>query len=149
MTAVTITTQLSTFALIRDIILTSSSLTTKFTKNDFYEFEPNLKSPGVKLPHFVLRLPRTETDTLVIDQSTTIKEFTVDILLKMDYSARDKAVTYSNALIRAIESSESTFQSSGYYMPVIEVVKIDDEIEDQKQLIVGQFELKLTGNVLR
>lgn len=149
MTAVTIDSQLSTFTLVRDILLGSSVLSAKFSRNDFFEFEENLKAVNVRLPHFVIKLPSTNTDLLVINQGTTIKEFSVMILLKMDYSARSNFRTYANAVIRQVESSESTFEASGYYMPKIELSNASDEVEDEKQLIVGEFELRLIGNVLR
>jgi hypothetical protein len=149
MTAVTIDSQLNTFTLIRDILLGSTVLSAKFTRNDFFEFEENLKALNVRLPHFVIKVPVTNTDLLVINQGTTIKEFSVMILLKMDYSARSNFRTYANAVIRQIESSESLFEASGYYMPKVELSSVGDEVEDEKQLVVGQFELRLIGNVLR
>ena len=149
MTAVTITTQLSTFTIIRDILRGNSSIGAKFAKTDFYEFEEKLKAIKTRIPLFVIMIPSTETDLLVFDSSSTIKEFSVGILLKMDYSARDNFITYANAVIYEIEKSSTTFEASGYYFPKIELIKADAEVEDEKQLIVGEFELKLTGNVVR
>jgi len=51
LTAVTITTQLSTFNLIRNILRNNSTISTKFSVSDFFEFEENLKAVKTKIPH--------------------------------------------------------------------------------------------------
>jgi len=149
MTNITNTSQLNTFSLIRDILLTNTTISARFSKGDFYEYEPRLKNTGVRLPHIVIKFPETSTELISINNVMTEKTFEITILLKMDWEARSKAQDYSNAMMHAIELAESTFEASGYYNAKLELMTLDDEVEDMKTLVVGQFILKLEGSVLR
>ena len=150
MPSITNTTQFSTFALIRGILISNTTLKTKFNLNYVFEFEPKHKSINFcGFPYLVIQVPTTETDLLTFNHANTIKDFNVTILMVMDYEARDNVTNYCNALIKAIESKESSFQSVGYYNPKIELISAVPEIQDQKQLIVSEFRLELMGGVER
>lgn len=150
MTSITNTTQLSTFSLIRGLLISNTTLKTKFNMNNVFEFEPKHKSSNFYgFPYLVIQVPTTETDLLTFNHANTIKDFNVTILMVMDYEARAKVTEYCNAVIKSIESNESSFQSVGYYNPRIELISATPEIQDQKQLIVSEFRLELMGCVER
>lgn len=143
---VTSSTQLSTFSLIRNAIRSDSVLSARFKSSDFYEFEPKLKGSAT-LPLWVVKVPGTDTPTKTVDMKTHLKSFTVDIMLKMDWSAMDKVTDYCNRAVSAIEAYETTFNSSGYYNVSASVNSVEDEIEDQKQIIVALLSVTLSGAV--
>jgi len=147
MAAISSTTQLSVYSTIKSLLQTSSVLNTKFTSNDYYQFEPNAKSASFRgYPYIWINIPETETDLLVTDHSTNLKDFNIDIILRMEYEARDNYLTYANAIISTIESGESTLQSAGYYNVKIELIGTDDhQIIEQKQVIEGLFQLSVNG----
>lgn len=151
MVNVTNTTQLSTFSLVRDALLANSELAKTFSKQNIFQFEPKNKGMNaVGFPYIVITLPTTETDPLILDHSTTIKSITGTIILRVDYLKRDNVRTYCNNIIRAIESYEGTFNSSGYYTPLIELIDLDENIViNQKELVEGTFELSFQGAVTR
>ena len=149
--AITTTTQLSTYSIIKAILQTSSVLNTKFTSDSYYEYEPNHKSASFKgFPYILIRIPETSTELTVVDHTVTEKDFNIDIFLRVEYLARDNFKTYANAIIAVIEGAESTLQSSGYFNAKIDMVGVDDQqIIDQKELVEGTFQLSLHGQVNR
>lgn len=147
---ITNTTQLSTFSIIKGILKNNSTLSAKFKDSDYYEFEPNMKSMSSNdLPYIVIELPTTDTGIMTVDNSISFKELSIPLMLVVDYDARSKFTEYANAIIKQIESSESTFEASGYYGIRIDLVDTSIEIVDQKQIIVGEFEITSIGSVRR
>lgn len=153
MAEVTSTIQLSTFSVIKSVLRTNSTINTKFTTNDYYEFEPNTKAVSFNgYPYFLIRVPTTDTNLLVLNNSTTIKDFSVQILMRMDYEARANFTKYAGAVISTIESSSaaSTFEANGYYNTKIELLSVSDKtIIDEKQIVEADFLLTFHGNVNR
>jgi hypothetical protein len=143
---VTSTTQLNLFSVVRSAIRTDTELAGRFPPNHFYEFEPKLKG-GASLPLWVVKTANTDLTGATVDNLTRMKSFSVVVLLKMDYLAHDKATNYLSRAVAAIEANESLFNASGYYYPQASVESVEDEIEDQKQIIVGIIRLELRGAV--
>ena len=151
MTSVTKTTQLSIFTIVRDLLRTNSSIAARFPQSSFYEYDPKLKSNAFRgFPYIVIRTPSTDTDLLTFNHTTTMKNFTIPIDLVVEYTARDKFKDYANAIISTIEGGETTMEASGYYNTKIEVSDVqDDAIIDSKEVILGTFDLEVTGAILR
>jgi len=147
---ITNTTQLSLFSLIKTALRGNTALLTKFNSNDYYRFEPSFKSFSFsQLPFIVIQTPTTDSEFLVLDHSNNLKDFNITIMLFVDFSARDNFDTYANAIVAEIESEESTFESSGYYHAEIDLVDVGtDDIQDKK-VVVGTFEMTLSGSVSR
>jgi len=151
MTAISTTAQLSAFTMVRNALQTNSVLNTKFDTADYYEFEPNHKSSDFRgFPYIIIRTPDTETDLLVLKHTTTLKNFNIPIILRLEYTARSKFKDYANAIIAELESSESYFELFGYYDTKIELVSTDDQqVIQEKQIVEGEFLLTFQGNVER
>ena len=145
------TTQLNTFEIVRDILLTNSTISAKFGLEDIYQYEPKHKSAEFRgFPYIVIKLPSTDTDPLTLSHGTTLKVFNGTILLRLEYLARDKFRDFANAIISTIEGAEETFRSSGYYTPLIELIDVDENtVIDSKELIEGTFELTNQAGVDR
>lgn len=147
---ITVTTQLDIFDIVRDILRNNSDIASRFSESQFYEFEPNPKSSDFKgYPIIIIEFPQTKTDLLTINHKTTFKEFTANLLLRMDYEARSKFGDYANLIISQIESSESSFETYGYFSPKIELTDTSMNVIDQKKVVEGTFSLQLTGVVNR
>ena len=141
--------QLDLFDLIKSVLKTSSALS-KLSDSDYYEYEPEFKDRGFNgLPLIVISVPDTDTLPTVLDRTNTIKEFTVDMMLKVDGSAQDKVRGYCNAIISSLESAQSTFEANGYYDLNIDLESSDKEFEKDKRIIVSLFTLTLRGQVQR
>lgn len=147
MVDVTNTTQLSTFSIIRDILLTNSTISSKFRKSDFHEFEPSLKEHGVNLPYIVINLPSADVD--ILTSKDNYKSFTVNIVLCVGWEARDKFTDYANALVYQLDNSKSTFKASGYYDPTITLIDSGVEERQSKKVVAGSFRLQMNGVVRR
>ncbi len=147
---VTNTTQVSLFSLIKTQLLANSTLNVKFRDSSYYRFEPSFKSYSFsQLPIIVIKTPVTDGEFLVLDHSTNLKDFVVDVLLLIDFTARDKFDTYANAIIRQLESAEATFETSGYYNLECDLVDVsEDDIQDRK-VVVGSFEVRFLGTESR
>tara|TARA_Y100000310_G_scaffold103241_1_gene101521 strand:+ start:16135 stop:16602 length:468 start_codon:yes stop_codon:yes gene_type:complete len=147
------TAQLSTFSMIKEVLKLNSTLNTKFTDAKYYEFEPNMKSLSFgSLPFIVINVPSTETDLLVVTNSTTIKDYTIVLELLISFDARSKFTEYSNAIIKQLEdlTSTTTFEASGFYNTEIDLVDTNvNEIIQEKPVIRGTFELKFDVNINR
>lgn len=142
-------TQLSTFDFLKGLFKANSTLSKVFRDKDYYQFEPNLKNTGTKLPHMIIKIPNTDTEAVNLDYTQTEKNFTVIILVKEDYSARDKVEAHNNAIIATIEGAQDTFETNSYFRVKIDLNDSDDEIEDSKQIILSQFTLTFTAPVGR
>ena len=149
--SVTNSTQLSTYSLIKTILLKDSTLKLKITSNRIYNFEPKLKTgAGQKIPYIVVNVPDQDNPTLVLNRQTKIKEFTVILELVMDYTAKDNVVDYCNRIIDIIETNYTDLNASGYYNMEIVLDDINDqEVKDSKELIRSTFSLTLTGAISR
>ena len=141
MTAITPTTQLSVFTLVRAAILANSTLAARFPSNDIYQFEPKHKSSSFRgFPYVLINIPESESTKLVFDNSTVPKEFNANIFLRIEYGDRNNFRAYANAMIKAMEDYESTFQSSGYYDVMIDMIDVDsNQIIEQKEIVEGVF----------
>jgi hypothetical protein len=150
MIGITKTKQLNTFDTIKSILSTSTVLKTKFKDSSFHEFEPSLKSLKISdIPFIVINLPDTDTDLLVLNNSTNLKKFSISIKLVIDYLARDKYKDYASAIISTLEGNTATLEKQGYYDLIIEHLGADIDLVDNKKVIAGEFELSLVGNVTR
>jgi len=78
------------------------------------------------------------------------KEFNANIFLRIEYGDRNNFRAYANAMIKAMEDYESTFQSSGYYDVMIDMIDVDsNQIIEQKEIVEGVFEIRWHGQVQR
>jgi hypothetical protein len=153
MTVTPTTTQLSTFSIIQNIINSGSVVGSKFNiaTGNIYQWDPKPKTLKMVFPYIVVRIPQpTNTDLLVMDHSSTLKEFTVEIFMVVEWMAKDNFINYANDLIRQIEINEQTLMDYGYNNAKIDVVNIDsDFIIAEKECVAGLFNLTLSGNVWR
>jgi hypothetical protein len=148
MVQVTNTTQLSTFSLIRGILLSNSTLSSKFKKSDFYEFDIKPKSSQFGgFPCIIIQVPDVDDMQEYLGNIVNKKEFEIEIVLLMDYLARSNYASYASALITALDSSESTLAASGYHFVRISGGKGSPIVMDSKELIEGRFILTLEGEV--
>lgn len=151
MTQITATTQLSLFSLIRSAIKANSTLAVKFSDKNIFQFEPKQKAlDAVGYPYIWINVPSTDSAKLVFNNSVVPKELDVDLYLRVEWMARDNFLNYANAIISALEAYESTFQSSGYYDVMCEMVDIDsNQVIDQKEIVEGVFRVRFHGQVAR
>jgi len=150
MVNITNTTQVSVFSITKGILQTNSVLNLKFRDSDYYRFEPRLKSlTSRNLPQIIIKTPTTDSEFLVLDHSDNSKDFNSTIILKMDSTAEDKFDTYVNAIIAEIESSESTYESSGYFNAAIDLDDTDKDLENDRSILVAIFSLTFDGTVSR
>ena len=150
MTQITNTSQLSTFSLIRTIILTNSTLSTKFNVNNILEFDPKLKSlnsPG--FPHIIVNVPDVDDTEGYLGDYLRRKEFDVEIILRMGYEAKDNYTSYASNLITVLDASNSTLNASGYHL-----IKVNSDGKPElitinsKECLEGTFSLMLEGEVV-
>lgn len=150
MVSVTNTAQLSMFSTIKTILLANATLSPKFKNEDFYEFEPDIKSINFKgFPYFVINVPSTKSEHMVFSHATTMKNFTSIITMVMEYEARDNFTPYCNAVLAAIEAAESTFQDLGYFNLLIDFESSDKDELHQKRVCTGIFTVSNDGLVAR
>jgi hypothetical protein len=93
----------------------------------------------------VVSVPAFTSDTLVMDNNTNLKEFTVNLMMVMHYEARGNWRTYANAIISTLESLQSQFDAIGYYELKIEAETPRAEEISQTQVITGDFKLIFKG----
>jgi len=148
MVQITANFQLSTFSMIRTILLSNSIIAAKFRKDSFYEFEPKHKSHSFnQFPYIVVMVPQVEDAEEYLGDIVSDKEFEIEIILRMDYLARDNFASYASSIVGELDNSQSDFQSGGYYMESIKFEGSESLVMDQKQLIEGRFSLILRGEV--
>jgi hypothetical protein len=143
--------QLSTFEIIRDILLQNAVLSAKFKKNSFHEFEPSLKDVSVNLPYFVIKIPSTNTDPLVLNRKNNLKMFNITLVIVLDFDARDKLVKYCQAAIAQLESESAriALQDAGYKRPTAELIDTGVDILNEKKCVSAELELTLEGQTER
>lgn len=150
MVDVTSTTQLSLFALVKAELLSNTTISGKFRDASFDRFEPSFKSFSFPtLPLIIIETPGTDSEFLVLDHSNNMKAFNANIILLIDFTARDKFDEYANAIIFQLESAEATFESSGYFNLEIDLVDAGEDIVQDRKIVRGTFELRLSGSVSR
>lgn len=151
MTQITSTTQLSLFSLIRSAIKANATLTVKFSDKNILQFEPKQKAlDSIGYPYIWVNIPSTESAKLVYDNSVVPKDIQVDMYLRIEWMARDNFLNYANALVAAIEAYESTFQASGYYDVMCDLLNVDsNQVIDQKEIIEGVYRITFHGQVGR
>ena len=148
MVRITNTTQLSTFSMVRNILLANTILAKKFQLKDFYEFEPKHKSTSFSgFPYIWIDVPDTNEADNFLGEIIENKEFDIKIILRMDYEARANFSSYASIIISELTKSDSTFQASGYALESVKKINSDSILMDQKQLVEGEFELILQGEV--
>ena len=144
-------TQFSQFNITKAILLTNTVISKSFDSDRILEFDPKHKSgnfPG--FPYIVINIPTTDTDSLTLSHETTLKAFDVQIILRLEYLARDKVRGFVNAIVSTIEGAEETYRTAGYYTPLIDVDDIDpNTVIDQKELVEVIFSLKSQAGVTR
>jgi len=145
---ITNTSQLNTFSTIRDIILTNTTISNKFSTKDFYEFEPKLKSHTFKgFPYIVINVPSHQDKRELVGNTIRSKSFEITIILVVDYVAREKVTSYVSNIISALESADDTFNDSGYNLVAVDNDTPEEELQDQKTVITTQINLFLEGEV--
>jgi hypothetical protein len=149
MVSITNTTQLSTFSLIRAAIIANSTLSAKFNATNIYQFEPKHKSSSFTgFPYILINIPSTnQQDEDYVGDRITRKDFEVEIILRMDYLARDNYPTYASALLYQLRHSRSTFEASGYNLISIDSEQPTVMATEQKEIIEGRFILTLSGEM--
>ena len=144
--------RLELFSKIKSAILNNDTLARRFHDDNFYEFEPALNSLTFKhIPYIVINIPLTDTnDSLqTLDHSIVGKDFTVTIMLVMDYEARDKFKDYANKLMKEIEAKEKDFKYDGFFDLEIDLVGAPVELLERKKVVSGEFRLTFNGAVDR
>jgi len=151
MTAITNTTVLSTFPLIRDAIKANTDLAAKFNDNNIFEFEPQHKSASFKsFPYFLVEIPVMDSVKEVLNDVYTIKNFDVRVVLRVDYNARSKFRGYCEDFHKAIEDYASTFEASGYYEVLADLIGTDsDTVINQKAIVEAEWVVSFRGQVIR
>ena len=151
MVAITQTTQLSIFSLIKSALLNNSTLSTKFNSTNIIQYEPKHKSSNfIGFPYIWVNVPTTDDTILVLGDDLRLKDLSIELYLRMEYLAKDNYLNYANSIIRAIESYKSNFKSSGYHRVGIELINTDpNQVIQQKEIIEGIFNLTADGSVVR
>lgn len=150
MAQITNTIQLSLFTLLKTVIKANSTLSVKFNDKNIVQYEVKHKSANFfGFPYIFIRVPTTETEFITLNHQDTEKSFDAEIVINMDYMAKDNFLNYANALIYAIESNEASFESNGYFNAEINVRSVQEMVEDNKDLIVGTFVFSASGSVGR
>lgn len=139
-------TQLSTFSIIKSILLTSQRL----SNHGIYEFEPSEKSSTFKgFPYIVVEVPEDSNTEEYLGNLGEGKEFDINIQLHLDYSRNDKYTGDANAILSTIRGSQSTLQEYGYSLESINnSVAPEPTLQHQKLKLVGALKLVLSGDVL-
>lgn len=151
MTSITNTTVLSLFDLLKAAVVADSTLSFKFSANNILQFEPNHKAVNFTgFPYIWFNIPNTDSSKVVFDNNFTVKDLSVSAFMRIDWLARSNVLSYANAMIRAIESYESTFQASGYHDVMIDVIDVNPhQIIDQKDIVEVEFLITFRGQVSR
>ena len=98
----------------------------------------------------IIKTPESDDPEEYLGNQVRLKEFDVEIIIRMDYLARDNFTTYSSALVALFDSAtaNSTMIANGYN--IIKIISNQPEpiTMDQKELIEGTFTLMLEGDVV-
>lgn len=143
------TTQLSVFDTFKGILQASSELN-RINSSQYHQFEPNVKSRSFTgFPYIVITIPSTTTDLLVFNHQITLKEFPVIISLVVEFTAQDKVISYSNAIMYSIEAAETTLEAIGLYNLNVSSDAPSPEIKKDKEVLRVNFTVTGNGAVLR
>lgn len=139
------------FSLVCDAILANTVLSAKFDKSRIVQFEPKHKAAqALGFPYFWANIPSMDSTKLVLNNEFTMKEFSVPVLLRIDWVRRDRVLEYSNAFVKAIGDYDSVFGLSGYYEVLCDVININPgQVVDGKEIVEAEFELSFKGHVAR
>jgi len=150
MTQITNTSQLSTFSILKAIILSNSTLSTKFSGSNILEFDPKLKSssfPG--FPYIVVNVPGVDNTEEYLGNTLRHKEFEVEITMVMEYLAKGNYSSYVSNLVSVLDASDATLKANGYNLVKITADgKPDQQTLQSKEVIIGSFTLTLQGEVV-
>jgi len=149
MPAITNTTQLSTFDLLKSVITDDAVLSVKFNDSNIHEFDPKTKGGSATFPYIVISIPSTDTTLEVMSHETTVKEFSTSIFMVLEWSARSNLKTLASRLVFAFEAAEDTLSASGYYDAKLELITSGSETFNQKEVVVAEFLLVDDGTVHR
>ena len=148
--SITKSSQLSVFSIIKSIMLSNSILSGRFTGRIF-QFEQKPKSGSFRgFPYIYVEIPISDTVPEFLGDVTDEKTFEIYIYMLIEYLARDKVLTYSNAILDVLNSSnaKSTFIAAGYYLEKTELVTQPQlTLIDQKDVLVTNFVTYLGGEV--
>lgn len=152
-TSITNTTVLDQFSTIRDILRSNSTISKRFKKADFYEFEPALASVSFDmLPYIVINVPKTTTEFENMAHTTTTKSFETTIVLVMSWDARSTSTEdggnfrlFADAIIKTIEGAEDTLAAIGYQNAKIDLTDTSVDIIQGKKAVAGIFTLSTEG----
>mgnify|MGYP001586057854 CR=1 FL=1 len=149
MVQITNTTQLSTFSIIKSIILSNATFAAKFKGSNILEFEPKLKSQSFcGFPYIVVNIPDLDDIEEYLGDKVRHKEFEVEITMVMEYIAKDNYASYASNLITVLDSSDSTLKANGYNLVKVTADGTPDlQTVQSKELVVGSFSLLLQGEV--
>lgn len=149
MTRITNTGQLATFSIIKTILKTNSVIATKFKDSDFYEFDPKHKSASFHgFPYIVINVPDINNYDELLGDTMRSREFDVEIILRMDYLARDNYTTYASNILSVLDSANQSFEAYGYSLQKVETQgRPEAQVMSQKEVIEGIFLLTLQGEV--
>lgn len=150
--AITNTTILSTFTLIKAALKANATLSARFNDQNILQFEPKHKSIKFKgFPYIWVNFPSTDESKLVFDNNFTLHELEGTLILRLDRDRdENKTRDYCNAILKAIRDYESTFEASGYYDVMISSDDIDpNTVIDNKELIECVFTITFQGSVNR
>jgi len=150
MTAISKSTQLSTFEVIRTILRTDDTLNSKFSVQDYYEFDPQVKALDFNsYPYMIVSVPETEDQKMFVGDLTYEQEFTVNITMVNEFRARGTVTNLMSALLAKLQgATEDIRDAGGYEFVSINLIGQPEVTSiNQKQVIVTLFELTLTGEV--
>jgi len=145
-------TQLSTFETLRTIIKSNSTLTSKFDNNNIYNFDPADINNKLDLlfPYIYISIPSINIQDRTLGNTSFDKEFAINIKLILEWQARDKMITYYNALIYELEKAvnQSTLSSLGYDDLKIKSETPISEIIHENPVISATITIELGGEVI-
>ena len=151
MTVINKSSILSVFSLVSNAILANPILSTKFNATNIYQLEPTHKARHSEgFPYFLINIPSTDPEKLVFDNSIVPHKFEISVLLRMNWEAKDNVLNYCNAFLEAIADYEDTFQSSGYYDVMVELIDVNpNQVISEKQIVESEFLITVHGQVNR
>jgi len=149
MTNVQLDSQLETYTIIKGILKTNSTLSSKFQNTQYFNFEPMPDSSGSnRYPYIVISVPSTFNNKGFIGNTSDSKRFEIEIDVHVEYLARDRVTGYLQAIASVLRQSNSTFESNGYYLEEVEVNSTPIlTVNGGKQVIIGSILLVLEGEV--
>ncbi len=140
--------QFDVFDTIRDMIRTDSVLSSRFSKDQFHLFEPNMKGLSSKdYPYITISVPELDTTNISFDHSTIENDYTIPIEMVLEFKAKDKSLDYMNRLQNAIQSNESSLNDKGFNIINLSFTGSSDDYIKERHSIRLSFSLELRGAV--